>query len=137
MANKKQNKESLVNAIKSGNLRLVREVIINSLSTKVAKKLKEKEKHLSKTVFKESKSIIKEDVVDSLRQIIKTHTRKAVRFSNGETTIVDALTANAVITVLDALKKPESKQKFTAMANLNPKEFMKVVDFSFKQVGVK
>lgn len=134
MAKQKTNNKSLIEAIKTGNIRLVKETIKSILSKKVSKRLNERQKLLSKKLFKESKIFLNEqkEVLDTLRDIIKSHSRKAVKFSTGETTLVDALTASAIITVYDALKKQDAKDKFKKMANTNPVEFMKIANFSFK-----
>ena len=51
--------------------------------------------------------------------------------------LVDAQTANALITVHDALKKSGNKKTFIDTINKNKAGLVKMVDFAWKQVSFK
>lgn len=117
-----------ISAVREKNVRVAKKAIHNILAEKVKTTLNEKEKQIAESLF------IKEDVVQGLRDILGSKSRKSVKFEDGTRMTVDLQTANVLLTVLDALKKPEAKEKFIRMVNKNANEFMKVVDFSWKQV---
>lgn len=87
----------------------------------------------------EGAEMLKEDVlsegkvVESLRNIIDKHQASKVTFKNGTTSMVDAATAKALVTVFDNLS-PENQKKFESFANKDKASFMKLVDFSWKNV---
>lgn len=57
----------------------------------------------------------------------------AVKLSNGESIDIDVPTANVLLTVLNALDD-DNKQRMVEMLNKSTQEFLKVVDFCWKQV---
>ena len=76
---------------------------------------------------------INEDVMDTLKTIVKKKTASTVKFSDNKTMKVDMTTANAVVTVFDALKKP-NQAKFIEMLNKNKSTFSQIVSFVWKAV---
>ena len=76
---------------------------------------------------------INEDVLDTLRTIIKKKTATTVKFADKKTMKVDMTTANAVVTVFDALKK-QNQEKFIEMLNKNKSTFSQIVNFVWKAV---
>lgn len=76
---------------------------------------------------------INEDVMDTLKTIVKKKTASTVKFSDNKTMKVDMTTANAVVTVFDALKK-QNQAKFIEMLNKNKSTFSQIVSFVWKAV---
>ena len=67
---------------------------------------------------------VNEDNIDAIRNIVKTHGAKAVKFKNGQIK-VDATTANMIIKVYDKLNS-KNQTKFNQLANGTKQDFMKL-----------
>ena len=130
MASKKLPIKRLIGAVKNGNARLVRETINRLLGNKVQVRLAEKQKELSKVIFKEQ--TINEDVLETLKTIADKKSKASVKFDDGTSTTVDALSAQAILAVFNRMSNPEMKKKLQRMVNASPNQFLKVVDFAFK-----
>jgi hypothetical protein len=76
---------------------------------------------------------INEDVLKTLRKIVKDQTAATVKFDDKKTMKVDMQTANAIVTVFDALKKP-NQEKFITMLNKGKATFSQIVGFAWKAV---
>jgi len=92
-------------------------------------------RRLKEQVLRSNKefTVINEDVLDTLRTIIKKETAATVKFADKKTMKVDMTTANAVVTVFDALKK-QNQEKFIEMLNKNKSTFSQIVSFVWKAV---
>ena len=92
-------------------------------------------RRLKEQVLRSNKefTVINEDVLDTLRTIIKKETAATVKFADKKTMKVDMTTANAVVTVFDALKK-QNQEKFIEMLNKNKSTFSQIVNFVWKAV---
>lgn len=78
--------------------------------------------------------LIKEEkVLDTIKNIVKNKSMKAVKFDDKKSMKVDMTTANILLKVYDALNK-DNKEKVAVMMNKDKASFMKIVDFAFKQV---
>jgi hypothetical protein len=86
--------------------------------------------------MKPYKRLIKENknVLEQLQDILDSKQRTVIKFKNGTSGSVDMQTANVVLTVYNAMQQPDMKQKFERMINGDKRSFVKVVDFSWKQV---
>lgn len=123
----RNNIKSVISAARDGDVRLVREKLKELLADRIRQRLDEREKEISQTLFQE-------DVVDTLKEIVKKKAKKPVRFKDGSRLSVDLVTANALVTVFDKLKQRPAQDKFKRMANKNSLEFMKLVDFAWSKV---
>ena len=83
--------------------------------------------------IKEGIEEINEDVIDTLRTIVKKKQHSKVKFDNGKTLDIDLFTASALVGVYDKVNK-KNQDKIKRMANKSPDEFMKIVDFAMKMV---
>lgn len=70
--------------------------------------------------------------VETLRSIIEHHQHACIQVG-GKSTQVDVQTANALLTVHDALNA-ESRVKFAYMLAQSPGTFRRLLDFCWKQV---
>ena len=129
----KQHIRKALESVSKGNARNLRNHITKAIVEKVRLALAEREKEISKNFFKES-VMLQEDVIDTLKEIVDGHSAKTVKFKDGSSVKVDLQTANVVVTVHGAMKKPDAKKKFEDMMNSSRGQFMKVVDFSWKMV---
>ena len=129
----KQHIRKALESVSKGNARNLRNHITKAIVEKVRLALAEKEKQISKNFFKES-VMLQEDVIDTLKEIVDGDSAKTVKFKDGSSVKVDLQTANVVVTVHSAMKKPDAKKKFEDMMNGSRSQFMKVVDFSWKMV---
>ena len=76
-----------------------------------------------------------ENIIDVLRRIVEGHSYETIEFPKGGKLMVDVQTANAVITVYDALKEGRSKAKFEEMVNSgNRADFIKTVNIVWKLI---
>jgi hypothetical protein len=79
-------------------------------------------------------SLIKEEkVLDTIKQIVKNKSAKAVKFDDKKSMKVDMQTANVLLKVYDALN-PANKEKVEKMMNKDKASFMKFVDFAWGAV---
>ena len=78
-------------------------------------------------------TVIHEDVLDTLKKIVKDKQHAAVKFDDKKSVKVDLTTANAIIKVHDALSG-SSQKKFRGMLNKNKGTFAQTVDFVWKAV---
>lgn len=76
-------------------------------------------------------SMVKEDVMSHLNDIVTSGTGKRISFKDGSSIKVDRQTAHAVLKVHGALND-ENKEKVKDMAHKSKQHFMKVVDFAWK-----
>lgn len=74
---------------------------------------------------------LEEDVLKSLRDIVKNKSADTVKFKNGKTVKVDMTTANALTQVYDLFKDKARQKKFEDQLNKGPSSFMKMADFAF------
>jgi len=80
-----------------------------------------------------SEEVLNEDVLDTLRKIVKEKQYQKVRFKDKKTATVDGFTASAMVKVYDKINK-DNQDKFRKMINLNLKGFMTMQSFALKQV---
>ena len=71
--------------------------------------------------------------IDTLRKIVKDKQHQTVMFKSGQA-IVDLFTANAMVQVYDALKKPEMKKTFEKMIG-DKAGFLKTQAFAMKMLS--
>jgi len=71
--------------------------------------------------------------IDAIRAIIRDHRAEKFQWPDGKSMVVDAMTANALITVYDALG-PAGQSKFDRMIARSVGEFRKVVNFAWDKV---
>ena len=83
--------------------------------------------------IKEGIEELNEDVIDTLRKIVKDKQAQSVNFEDGKSTKVDLFTASALVAVYDKVNK-QNQEKIKRMANKSPDQFMKVVDVAWKLV---
>jgi len=76
-------------------------------------------------------SMVKEDVMNHLNDIVTSGTGKRISFKDGSSIKVDRQTAHAVLKVHGALND-DNKEKVKDMAHKSKQHFMKVVDFAWK-----
>jgi len=68
-----------------------------------------------------------------VQNIVDNDKLAKIKLNNGEVVDVDVPTANVVLTVLNALDD-ENKQRMLELMAADAKNFLKVVDFSWKNV---
>lgn len=73
-----------------------------------------------------------ENVLDSLRNIVKKKGAQTVRFGDGSRSKVDAFTASALVQVYDKLNK-QNQKKFADTINKTQDGFMKMMDFAMSK----
>lgn len=83
--------------------------------------------------IKEGIEELNEDVIDTLRKIVKDKQAQSVKFEDGKSTKVDLFTASALVAVYDKVNK-QNQEKIKRMANKSSTQFMKVVDVAMKMV---
>ena len=83
--------------------------------------------------IKEGIEEINEDVIDTLKKIVKDKQAQTVKFEDGKSVKVDLFTASALVAVHDKVNK-QNQEKIKRMANKSPDQFMKVVDVAMKMV---
>lgn len=83
-----------------------------------------------KEAFMDSEVDLSEDVLGSLRDIVKKKQAQTVKFDNKKSIKVDMTTANALVQVHDQLNDA-NKKKFAAQLSKGPSSFMKMADFAF------
>lgn len=128
--------KELIDCIKSGEARNLSKLFSSAIAVKTSNKLDEVKKDLAQGMFtpkKKVKSKLTEDVLTDIQGIVDMNQPAQVQLSNGETLDVDASTANVLLTVLNALTD-ENKQRMLEVMGSNAAEFLKVVDFAWKQV---
>lgn len=89
-----------------------------------------KEQFLKKN---EEFSMIEEDVLDTLKRIVKNKQYEKVKFKDKKTATVDGFTASAMVQVYDALNK-DNQLKFKDMINKNLQGFMAMQKFAMQKV---
>ena len=82
---------------------------------------------------KESIEELNEDVIDTLKKIVKNKQAPSVKIDDRKSTKVDLFTASALIAVYDKVNK-QNQEKIKRMANKSSAQFMKVVDVAWKLV---
>jgi hypothetical protein len=70
--------------------------------------------------------------IDTLRNIVEHHQHAKLSFTDGPTCAVDAFTANALMTVYNALR-PDLQTKFEQMITTH-RGFIRTVKFTWKVV---
>ena len=78
-------------------------------------------------------TMLHEDVLDTLKKIVKDKQQAAVKFDDKKSIKVDLTTAGAILTVHKALSG-SSQAKFEKMLNKNKGTFAQTVDFVWKAV---
>ena len=78
-------------------------------------------------------SLKEENVMDTIKGIVKNKSANTVKFNDGKTMKIDMQTANVLLKVYDALNK-QNKEKVETMMSKDKQNFMKIVDFAWKQV---
>ena len=76
---------------------------------------------------------VEESVIHHLKNIVDSHSARAIKFKDGTSMKVDATTAHAVLKVHSALND-ENKKKVEDMAHKSKQHFGKVVDFAWKHL---
>lgn len=74
------------------------------------------------------------DVLDQLRAIVKQHQYQHVTMDDGPPIRVDATTANAMVTVFDALQSESNRDKWRNLSRTRV-GFMRLIDFTWKAVS--
>lgn len=77
-------------------------------------------------------SYLHEDNLEALRDIVKNHQAKSLKFQDGKMK-VDAFSASAIVQVYDAVKDA-NKKKIRDMLNGKKGQFMKIADFAMKSM---
>ena len=77
--------------------------------------------------------MIEEDVLDTLKRIVKNKQYEKVKFKDKKTATVDGFTASAMVQVYDALNK-DNQLKFKDMINKNLQGFMAMQKFAMQRV---
>jgi hypothetical protein len=108
-----------------------KKAIGDALHNKAASILENKKRTTLNSLFL---SNINESVEKELEGILSSNARRTIKFQSGETMVVDLQTANVVLTVLKAIKKPELAKKAVEMLNKNRASFLKFLDFAWKQI---
>ena len=80
--------------------------------------------------FADEEVELSEDVLGSLRDIVKKKQAQTVKFDNKKSIKVDMTTANALVQVHDQLNDA-NKKKFASQLSKGPSSFMKMADFAF------
>ena len=80
-------------------------------------------------------SLLAEDNVDVLKNIVKSKSMKPIKLRDG-TMKVDLYTASAIVQVLDKIN-PANKAKLTKMLNGKKSDFMRAADGIMKMIGKK
>ena len=83
-----------------------------------------------KEAFMDEEVELSEDVLGSLRDIVKKKQAQTVKFDNKKSIKVDMTTANALVQVHDQLNDA-NKKKFAKQLSKGPSSFMKMADFAF------
>ena len=83
-----------------------------------------------KEAFMDEEVELSEDVLGSLRDIVKKKKAQTVKFDNKKSIKVDMTTANALVQVHDQLNDA-NKKKFAKQLSKGPSSFMKMADFAF------
>ena len=91
------------------------------------------EEEVIEDTIEEDVEEINEDVIDTLRKIVKDKQAQTVKFDDKKSTKVDLFTASALIAVYDKVNK-QNQEKIKRMANKSSDQFMKVVDVAMKMV---
>ena len=91
------------------------------------------EEEVIEDTIEEDVEEINEDVIDTLRKIVKDKQAQTVKFDDKKSTKVDLFTASALIAVYDKVNK-QNQEKIKRMANKSPDQFMKDVDVAMKMV---
>ena len=91
------------------------------------------EEEVIEDTIEEDVEEINEDVIDTLRKIVKDKQAQSVKFEDGKSTKVDLFTASALVAVYDKVNK-QNQEKIKRMANKSSAQFMKVVDVAWKLV---
>ena len=89
-----------------------------------------KEQFLKKN---EEFSMIEEDVLDTLKRIVKNKQYEKVKFKDKKAATVDGFTASSMVQVYDALNK-DNQLKFKDMINKNLQGFMAMQKFAMQKV---
>jgi hypothetical protein len=124
--------KDLIKHIKENNSEKVTDLFQNIVFDKTRKRLKEFKPQYAQTLYKKEK--ITESVISDLHDIVSSKVLREIQLANGEKIDVDLTTANSLVTVYNALKTEELKQKFEDMLSKDLKSFMKVIDFAIKMV---
>ena len=70
-----------------------------------------------------------EDVMDTLRKIVKDKQMQKVKFKNGKSMRIDLTTASAIVQAFDKrIKNASTKKKFADAIEKDPDSFMKMMD---------
>ena len=93
-------------------------------------------KFVEKAVLKEEAEETLLEGIKDIQDIVRAKIARRLKFKEGGTMKVDMTTANALLTVYDALNDA-NKKKFEEMLTKSKNTFMKAVDFTWKQVGLK
>jgi len=81
--------------------------------------------------FSDIRTVLDEGVVDTLKKIKSSKRPESVKFKNKQTLKVDAVTANKILAVHDALK-PANAKKFRDSLEKGETSFMTMVDFAMQ-----
>jgi hypothetical protein len=82
---------------------------------------------------KKNRAKVNEDVLSDIKVVVDTNQTTPLKLENGETVDIDAPTANVLLTVLNALEE-ENKKRMVELLTKSTADFLKVVDFCWKNV---
>lgn len=128
--------KSFIENVKLEKGRLLGSAFNQSISPKVSEKLEDLKVEIVHRLFnlkKKSSNRLNEDILIDLQNIVSDNQPGKTTLSNGEVLDLDVLTANALLTVINALND-ENKVKILQKIGENSAEFLKFVNFSWKQV---
>jgi len=130
--------QELINSIKNGEASKLGKLFSCGIADKATNKLNTIKKEIAKGMFLSKKKVenkqpIKEDILDDLQDVIDSKQLVKATLSNGDSIDIDLPTANVLLTVINALTD-ENRQKMLDRMSQNTQEFLKVVDFAWKQV---
>jgi hypothetical protein len=124
--------KDLIKSIKESDSQKVTDLFQTIVFEKTKERLKKMKPEFAKTLYRKEK--VTESVLSNLHDVVAAKTLKEIQLDNGEKLDLDLTTANALVTVYNALQREESKLKFEEMISKDLKSFMKVVDFALKAV---
>jgi hypothetical protein len=97
------------------------------------KKSAKRTQGILRATTKLEEEVIEEGAIEHLRNVVNSHGYGPLKHKDGKQTTVDVVTANALLTVHDALK-PEHQAKFAEHLEKSKSTFHKMVDFTWKNV---
>jgi len=130
--------QELINCIKNGEASKLGKLFSIGIADKATAKLDTVKKEIAKGMFLSKKKVenkqpIKEAILNDIQSVVDSNQLIKVTLTNGDSIDIDPPTANVLLTVMNALDA-ENKEKMIERMSQNAQEFLKVVDFAWKQV---